>query len=85
MKIKLISFIIFTFAALCNFAFFIFSEQDFDKIITPTETKEEALEKLLEKGCVIDGDNLWISTELYNKHLDYLGSLHKVENTILPQ
>ena len=34
---------------------------------------------------VIDGDNLWISTELYNKHLDYLGSLHKVEETILPQ
>jgi len=59
--------------------------KDFDKIITPTETKEEALEKLLEKGCVIDGDNLWISKELYNKHLDYLGSLHKVENTILPQ
>jgi len=59
--------------------------KDFDKIITSTETQEEALEKLLEKGCVIDGDNLWISKELYNKHLDYLGSLHKVENTILPQ
>lgn len=59
--------------------------KDFDKIVTSTETKEEALEKLLEKGCVIDGDNLWISKELYNKHLDYLGSLHKVENTILPQ
>ena len=59
--------------------------KDFDKTITPTETKEEALDKLLEKGCVIDGDNLWISTELYNKHLDYLGSLYKVENTLLPQ
>lgn len=59
--------------------------KDFDKIITPTETQEEALEKLLENGCVIDGDNLWISKELYNKHLDYLGSLHKVEETILPQ
>lgn len=59
--------------------------QEFVTIEKPTETKEESLEKLLEKGCVIDGDNLWISTELYNKHLDYLGSLHKVEETILPQ
>lgn len=59
--------------------------KDFDKIISPTETKEEALEELLRKGCVVDGDNLWISKELYNKHLDYLGSLHKVEETILPQ
>jgi hypothetical protein len=59
--------------------------QEFVTIEKPTETKEESLEKLLEKGCVIDGDNLWISTELYNKHLDYLGSLHKVENTILQQ
>lgn len=59
--------------------------QEFVNSSVPTETKEEALKELIAKGCVIDGNNLWLSKELYNKHLDYIGSLHQKEEVVLPQ
>ena len=58
--------------------------KEFEMHIITTKTREEALAELMKEGC-IDGDSLYISKELYEKHLDFVGASHKNESPLLPQ
>lgn len=46
-------------------------------VMVPTLTEKEVLDMLIEDGRVIDGNIVWDSEELYQKHLDYLRELNR--------
>ena len=51
--------------------------ESFEIVVEPYISEQEALEELLEQGCIIDEDDVWYSEELYRKHLDYLKELKR--------
>lgn len=54
--------------------------KEFESRIIPTQTKEEAFDNLISDGWILDGDKIWISRELYNKHVEYISASQKKEN-----
>lgn len=53
--------------------------KSFETIVTPTQTKEEVLSELIDRGYVVDGDKIWISRELFNKHLEFVDASNMSE------
>lgn len=49
----------------------------------PTLSEKETLNELKEIGRVITEDEVWVSEELYHKHLDYIKEQRQKTNTDL--
>ena len=57
--------------------------ESFETVVVPTLSEKEALDELKEIGRVITEDEVWVSEELYHKHLDYIKEQRQKTNTDL--
>jgi len=57
--------------------------ESFETVVVPTLSEKEALGELKEIGRVITEDEVWVSEELYHKHLDYIKEQRQKTNTDL--
>jgi len=54
--------------------------ETYETVFESTISEKEALDILIESGCVIVGDDVWYSDELYSKHLDYINEQKRMKS-----